>query len=229
MQSAQPTKAAFHEGLARVLDPSGRAIPAKDFIGQIEMQELGRLVDCKSLELGIAALTEHPALRLSINMSARSVGFWNWRETLDRGLAQNPTLAERLILEITESSAVVMPDVVQSFMIDMQDAGVSFALDDFGAGYTAFRYFMDFIFDILKIDGQFIRGISKNPDNQVLVKALVSIGTHFDMFTVAESVESEDDARCVTALGIDCMQGYYYGAPTLEPSWQADDPSRLAG
>jgi predicted signal transduction protein with EAL and GGDEF domain len=77
--------------------------------------------------------------------------------------------------------------------------GISFALDDFGAGYTAFRYFRDFFFDMIKIDGQFIRGIASNPDNQVLTQALASIGKHFDMFTVAESVETP--GRCRLAGG----------------------------
>ena len=66
----------------------------------------------------------------------------------------------------------------------------AFALDDFGAGFTSFRYLREFYFDIIKIDGQFIRGISDNPDNQVLTQALLSIAHHFDMFAVAESVES---------------------------------------
>ncbi|HAR52570.1 MAG TPA: EAL domain-containing protein, partial [Roseovarius nubinhibens] len=70
----------------------------------------------------------------------------------------DPTVAERLILEITESSAMVVPELVTGFMEKLQHKGVSFALDDFGAGYTSFRYLKQFYFDILKIDGQFIRG-----------------------------------------------------------------------
>jgi EAL domain-containing protein (putative c-di-GMP-specific phosphodiesterase class I) len=125
-------------------------------------------------------------------------------------------VAERLILEITESSAIIMPDLVSVFMTEMQARGICFALDDFGAGYTAFRYLKDFYFDILKIDGQFIRNIATNPDNQVLTQALVSIGRHFDMVTVAESVETSEDARWLVEIGVDCLQGYYFGAPSTE-------------
>jgi EAL domain-containing protein (putative c-di-GMP-specific phosphodiesterase class I) len=74
-------------------------------------------------------------------------------------------------------------------------------------------------FDILKIDGQFIRGIAGNPDNQAVVKALLSIGRHFDMVTIAESVESAEDAAYLTKIGIDCLQGYFFGAPTVRARW----------
>ena len=80
-----------------------------------------------------------------------------------------------IILEITERTAIVMPDLVRVFMSEMQSYGISFALDDFGAGYTSFRYFRDFFFDIMKIDGQFIRDIHANTDNQVLTQAMISI------------------------------------------------------
>ncbi|WP_425051479.1 EAL domain-containing protein [Psychromarinibacter sp. S121] len=225
VQAAEPYRPAFWEGLIRILDSSGRVIPARDFINDVETTELGRQIDCLALELGLATLADHPGLRLSINMSARSIGYPRWTETLDRGLRRDPTVAERLILEITESSAMVMPDTVQVFMADMQHRGLSFALDDFGAGYTAFRYLREFYFDILKIDGQFIRNIHDNPDNQVLTQALISIARHFEMFTVAEYVETAEDAEFLSAIGIDCMQGYYFGAPTTRPFWtvKSDD------
>ncbi|MEE9387349.1 MAG: EAL domain-containing protein [Paracoccaceae bacterium] len=223
VQASAPDRPAFYEGLIRIMDKNGRIIPAKDFIGAVEMDELGRKIDCKALELGLAALAKVPALRLSINMSARSIGYKPWKRVLKRGLKKDPTLGERLILEITERSAIVMPDAVRTFMSGLQEQGVSFALDDFGAGYTSFRYFRDFYFDILKIDGSYIRDIHKNTDNQVLVKALISLGQHFEMYTVAEVVESEKDVDFLVDAGIDCMQGYYFGLPTVRPIWLQDE------
>lgn len=210
---------AFYEGLVRVLDASGRIIPAREFIHSIETMEIGRIVDCLSLEKGLKVLRDYPQLRLSINMSARSIGYPRWMRSLKRGLAQDPTVAERHILEITESSAMLVPELVVNFMSELQKKGISFALDDFGAGFTAFRYLKDFYFDILKIDGQFIRGIARDPDNQVLTRALVAIGEQFDMVTIAECVEQPDDAAFCRSIGIDCLQGYYFGAPTVQPPW----------
>lgn len=219
VQTTKPSRRAFFEGLIRVLDRNGRVIPAKDFIDSVEDQELGRKLDALALEKGLEALQAEPNLRLAINMSARSIGYPGWKKVLDRGLEDDPTLGERLILEITERTAITMPELVQVFMAEMQGHGISFALDDFGAGYTSFKYLKDFYFDIIKIDGEFIRGIHNDPDNQILTQALVSVARHFDMFTVAESVETAEDAAFLTQIGVDCMQGYYFGVPTLEPYW----------
>lgn len=219
VHSHRPDRASFYEGLIRVLDDSQEVIAAKEFMPVVETLELGRVLDCFSLELGLTALAAEPTLRLSINMSARSIGYPKWSETLDRGLAEDPTIAERLILEITEGSAMLMPDIVIVFMAEMHRRGISFALDDFGAGYTAFRFFKDFQFDIVKIDGQFISNIHQDPDNQVLCAALQSVARQFNMFTVAEHVEKVEEMSYLQSIGIDCLQGYYLGKPQLVQKW----------
>jgi EAL domain-containing protein (putative c-di-GMP-specific phosphodiesterase class I) len=66
---------------------------------------------------------------------------------------------------------------------------------------------------MLKIDGQFVRDIHRDANNQVLAQALVSIGQHFDMLTVAEAVEDAGEAAWLAEIGIDCLQGFYFGAP----------------
>lgn len=206
---------AFFEGLIRILDETGRVIPARDFIGAVEDTDIGRQIDCAALRLGLSMLQQNPGLRLSINMSARSVGYPRWMQILRTCLRDNPMVVERLILEITESSVMIMPEIVAIFMEDLQDKGITFALDDFGSGYTAFRHFKTFYFDILKIDGQFTRNIGQDADNQVLSEALIGLARHFDMLVVSESVETAEEAQWLAAAGVDCMQGYYYGAPSM--------------
>lgn len=217
--AARPERVAFHEGLIRVLDSTGRAIPAAEFLPAVEETEIGRILDCIALEKGLNTLAQVPDLRLSINMSARSIGYRKWTRLLARAIERNPTVAERLILEITESSAMLVPELVANFMTELRRKGIAFALDDFGAGYTAFRHFRDFQFDILKIDGIFTRAIATDPDNQVLARAMVAVAQQFDMFCVAEKVENAADARYLTQIGVDCLQGYHFGAPTLTPPW----------
>jgi len=221
VQGARPGNVAFYEGLIRILDETGRVIPASDFIETAETSQIGRKIDCLALEMGLIALAENPALRLSVNMSARSIGSPHWMRVLKDGLRADPTAGDRLILEITESSAMMLPDLVGAFMHDQQCSGIAFALDDFGAGHTSFRYLREFYFDIVKIDSQFIRGIAQSADNQVLTAALQSIARHFDMFTIATGVETAADATFLQQIGIDCMQGYYYGAPTIQPPWKS--------
>lgn len=213
--------AVFYEGLIRIPDPTGRIIPARDFVFLAEETELGRQIDCTALYLGLSELSKYPDLRLSINMSARSIGYGQWVDILGRALRRDSSIADRLILEITESSAMLVPELVMHFMRDLRQRGITFALDDFGAGTTSFRYLRDFSFDIVKIDGQFTRNVAKDPDNHVMIQSLRSISDHFGMFTIAEAVESESDSTWLCDALVDCQQGYYWGAPTVTPMWHS--------
>ncbi|MEM6825966.1 MAG: EAL domain-containing protein [Pseudomonadota bacterium] len=213
---------AFYEGLIRILDGEGRVIPAGDFMGAVEERDLGRRIDCAALVAGLRALKAHPGLRLSVNMSARSIGYPQWMGILRRFVRNHPAALERLILEITESSVMLMPEIVYVFMEEFQAKGVTFALDDFGAGYTAFRHLKRFCFDVLKIDGQFVRDVDRDADNQVATEVLISLGRHFDMLVVAEAVETEAEAKWLAQSGVDCLQGYYYSVPSMKPPWETD-------
>ncbi len=228
MLARDAAQVAFHEGLIRVLDPTGRIIPARDFMAAVESHEIGREIDCAALEIGLNALARVQSLRLSINMSARSIGYPRWMRILRRGLAASPTVGERLILEITESSAMLVPEIVIAFMDELKAAGIAFALDDFGSGFTAIRYFKDFFFDILKLDGAFVRNVDTDPDTRALAAALLSIGKHFQMFTVAEAVETVQEAAMLQAMGVDCLQGFLFGAPTLKPAFLGQTARKTA-
>ena len=228
VQATQPDRVAFHEGLIRILDPQGRVIPAREFIAAVESDETGRRIDRLALELGLKTLHRNPGLRLSINLSARSIGYPPWNAVLERGLAASPGIGERLILEINESSAMLTPEIVAAFMRRLQRHGVSFALDDFGAGLTSFRHLRSFYFDIVKIDGAFVRGVHADADNQVLAGALLSVARQFEMFTVAESVETGEDARWLREAGIDCLQGHHFGPPVIRPHWDRRQASSSA-
>ncbi len=229
MLASDHTRVAFYEGLIRVLDATGRVIPARDFMPVIEDTDMGREIDVLALRAGLLALQANRDLRLSINMSARSIGYKAWNQLIRRFLNRDKTLGERLILEISEASAMLVPELVIDLMDDLQPHGVCFALDGFGSGQTALRYFRDFFFDILKIDGAFIRGIADAPDNRVLIAAMISVARHFEMLTVAEFVENERDAAILTEMGVDCLQGYCFGAPTTRPSWLRNSSKRATG
>ena len=206
------TTPAFYEGLIRILDENGRILPARHFMGDVEESDLGRDIDCASLKQGFEKLRENPGLRLAINMSARSIADGRWRRILHSGLTSGD-LGNRLILEISEQSAMMLPEIVIRFMAEVQPRGVAFALDDFGAGLTAFRYLKDFFFDLAKLDKHFVRGIDTSPDNQVLAEALITVAHQFEMFVVAEGVETREEAAVLTQLQTDCLQGYLYGVP----------------
>ena len=220
MQAHPPHDVAFYEGFIRVLDETGRVIPAREFMPQVENTPIGRELDCIALEMGLRTLVRNPDIRLSINMSARSIGYVRWSRLLEKFLKRDSSLGERLILEISESSAMQVPELVVDFMDRLQERGIAFALDDFGASNFSFRHFREFLFDAAKIDGQFVRSISENPDNQALVRALIAVAREFEILVTAESVETQQDAEFLVASGVDCLQGFLFGAPSVSPPWK---------
>lgn len=228
VQTRAPDRIAFYEGLVRVPDATGRVIPARDFMSQVEDMELGRLLDCNALEIGLRTLARNSALRLSVNMSARSIGFRRWMQILERHLGRDPSLGERLILEISESSAMTVPELVIDFMDRLQGHGIAFALDDFGSGSFSVRHFRDFLFDAVKIDGQFVRGAHTDRDASAMLRALAAMARELDLMTIAESVEDARDAALLAEIGVDCMQGYLFGAPTVSPPWAKDAAARAS-
>lgn len=207
---------AFYEGLVRLLDDTGRVIPAAQFMPFIEETDLGREVDCVALLHALALLKERADLRVSINVSARSIADVKWRRVLQVGLQEKGHLGDRLIFEISETSAMQLHEVVIRFMAEIQPQGVAFALDGFGAGMTAFRHMKHFLFDLVKIDKSFVRDIATDPDNQILAEALLMVAHQFEMFAVADGVESAEDAQFLTRMGADCLQGYHFGVPKFE-------------
>lgn len=215
VQAAAPDRVAFYEGLIRVKDDRDRIIPAHHFMTNIEETDLGREIDAASLRLTLQALRRNPELRLSVNVSARSLGDGKWRRILNQHLMKDDTIGERLILEFSEKSAMMLHEVVQRFMYEVQPRGVAFALDDFGAGLTAFSHLQDFFFDVVKIDKGFTRDIAEKPDNQVLASALIAVAKQFEMVAVATGVETADEAHILTQLGVDCLQGFHIGGPRL--------------
>jgi EAL domain-containing protein (putative c-di-GMP-specific phosphodiesterase class I) len=227
VRAANPEFPAFFECLARIRLPDGGTAPAGAFMASIESGPLGRVVDRLALQHALAALAADPGLRLSINLSPLSMGDEEWLALL---AAAPRGACDRLILEITEDAALRNAELTLDFMNHVRARGCAFGLDDFGAGATGFRYFRDFRFDIVKIDGAFIHGVHAARDAQVLVECLKAVASHFEMVSVAEHVDNEADAGWLRGLGIDCLQGYLYGRPCAEPVLGvAAGACRLAG
>jgi EAL domain-containing protein (putative c-di-GMP-specific phosphodiesterase class I) len=223
---------AFFEVLARLRTPSGELLPAGSFLPAVEDGPLGRAIDRLAMGHAIDALAANPTLRLSVNMSPHSMGDEEWLGILGRAAREQRGACGRLILEITEDAAIGNVDQTLDFMRHVRTAGCAFALDDFGAGATGFRYFRDFRFDMVKIDGSFVDGVARARDAQVLIECLVAVARHFEMMTVAERVERQEDADWLARLGIDAQQGWLYGRPSARPELpqeEADAASRAAG
>ncbi len=217
--AADPSIIGFYEGYIRLLDPQDRVIPASAFMAVAETQELGREIDVAALQLGLLTLQRTPGIRIAVNMSARSVGYKKWVQTLRQALKAHPGLGRGLILEISEGSAMQMPDVLIPFMKELRADGIAFTLDDFGAGATSLQLLSDFRFEIAKLDGRFVRGMEKDQTHQQILRAAIAMAREFNMFLVAEAVETPAEANWLRQEGVGCLQGYLFGAPEVAPDF----------
>jgi len=121
---------------------------------------------------------------------------------------------------------VLVPDVVIPFMKELRQEGVVFCLDDFGDGFTSFSLLNEFRFELAKIDGRFIRGVDSSPRQQAIVRAAVAIAREFNMFPIAESVETAAEASFLRDVGVGALQGYLFGTPTVNPDFAAFHAAR---
>lgn len=212
-------KVAYYEALLRVLDDKGAPVAAADFIPAVEQLGLARIIDRHVIEQAIAELAENPGVTLSVNISGLTVADPLWLGHLNALLEPQSDIAERLIIEITET--VAMADVSESerFVRALRKLGCRVAIDDFGAGYTSFRHLKQLNVDIVKIDGSFVRNLSESRENQLFVRTLNDLANGFGLKTVAEFVETAAEAELLGDIGIGFLQGYYYGRPRLGRVW----------
>ncbi len=209
-------EAVFHECLLRMRDENGEIIPAGVFIPIIEQLGLVRLIDRYVLDLAVQALIDNPTLHLAINISGLTSSDQSWLRTLSALVKNKPEIARRLIIELTETSALTDIEESARFLSAIREFGCRVAVDDFGAGFTSFRHLKTLTLDIVKIDGSFVRNLTENVDNQLFIRNLLGLAEAYGMETVAECVETQEDARFLIGEGVKYLQGYYFGRPSLE-------------
>lgn len=208
---------AFHEALMRLRLPCGDIVAPGRFLPPLCDGPLARALDRHVLGLALRTLGTDPALRVSVNAAPTSLTCPHWLAALDTGLAAGgPMVAERLIIEITEHAPLPPVSRIPAPLAAARAAGMCLALDDFGAGHTAFRHLRDWRFDIIKVAGCFARGVDRCADNQVLFRTLAGLARHFEAMVVAEGVETAAEAAWLRAAGIDALQGYHIARPTLD-------------
>ncbi|MEM7267749.1 MAG: EAL domain-containing protein [Pseudomonadota bacterium] len=205
----------FREALIRLKRADGEVVPAGRFMPTLARFGAAAEVDIAVLNEALAALARDASLRVSVNISAAGLSRPGWRAAFIDAAERSPDLIERLIVEVSEDAALTDIGASVELFTQIRARGGTLALDDFGAGRTSFRHLRDFRFDMVKIDGSFITGIDRSPDNQALVAALVGLARQFDMMIVAEFVETAQEARALRRLGVDALQGFLFGRPTL--------------
>ncbi len=152
-------------------------------------------------------------LALSVNLSGKSICDPRVATAIEEALDEAAIDPRRLIFELTETAAIAHIEQARTFATRLRRRGCQFALDDFGAGFGSFYYLKNFPFDYIKIDGGFIRELTSNPTDQLVVQAIVSIAKGLAKKTVAEFVGDQETSSRLQKLGVDCAQGYYIGEP----------------
>jgi diguanylate cyclase (GGDEF)-like protein len=212
---------AFYECLMRVRRTDGSLLGAGDIVPVAERLGLVRLLDHRVLELVVDEMMATPSLQASVNVSPGSTTDPNWWNGLGSLLRREPGVAERLIIEITESAAIDDIDETRGFVARVKDLGCRIAIDDFGAGYTSFRNLRKLGVDIIKIDGAFVQNIIRSEDDRAFVRTLIDLGKRLKLATVAEWVQDERAARLLESWGCDYIQGALVGLATTERPWLA--------
>lgn len=216
--SSRTSDVSFYECLIRMVDEDGQVHSAGNFIDAVEKMGLTRLVDTFATKEAIRELKEYPMISLSVNVSNHTLTDPDWLKIVTLELRDYPEVANRLIVEITES--VAMNNVNQTIRVvrTLHDLGCRVALDDFGAGNTAFSQLKDLSLDIVKIDKSFVQEMSRE-ENKHFIKTLHSLASAMNLETVAEGAETFSEVDILARDGIDHIQGFVYGLPSMDRLW----------
>ncbi|MDF5953950.1 EAL domain-containing protein [Pseudomonas aeruginosa] len=206
-----------YELLLRLYDPDGQMTPPGAFIPAAErfnlMASIDRWVINEALINFGARIAAVEGLSIGINLSGNSLNDPLFLPYLLDRIEHSPLRPERLYFELTETALMNQLSVASRIVAKLRDLGCKVALDDFGSGLSSFNYLKNFVVDVIKIDGSFVRNLDKSPVDQAIVDSINQIAHRLGAVTVAEFVESREILDHLARLGVDFAQGYAVGRP----------------
>jgi diguanylate cyclase (GGDEF)-like protein len=206
-----------YELLLRMSGDDGELLPAASFIEVAErsgmVQELDRWVVARALEMMAEREQAGDPVSLHMNLSGASMTDISVLEFIERRLDEGGADPSRCTFEITQTARVEDFDTAGAFADRLTEFGCEVAIDDYGSGFSPFAYLKKVPFDVIKIDGTFVREMARNDADQLTVKAIVEIARGLGKRTIAEFVEDEDTTKLLREYGVDMAQGYHLGRP----------------
>jgi diguanylate cyclase (GGDEF)-like protein len=206
-----------YELLLRMTGENGDLLPAASFIEAAErsgmVQELDRWVVVRALELLATREQEGRPVSLHVNLSGASVADLSVLEFIERRLDEGEADPARCTFELTETARVHDYEAAGGFADRLTEFGCQVAIDDYGAGFGPFHYLKSIPFDLIKIDGSFIRDMPNSDADQLTVQAIVQIARGLGKTTIAEYVQDDVTAQMLRDYGVDMAQGYHLGRP----------------
>jgi diguanylate cyclase (GGDEF)-like protein/PAS domain S-box-containing protein len=205
------------EVLVRMRDDNGELILPGAFLATAErlgmIQQIDALIVASAIR-AVAAQGAHEAgPRVEINLSGASIGDPAILALIERELRETGLDPSRVIFEITETAAIANIAKAREFSDQLARLGCRFALDDFGAGFGSFYYLKHVRFDVLKIDGEFVRDCCASVTDRLVIQAVVGIARGLGKQTVAEHVGDAQTVRLLSKMGVNCGQGFYLARP----------------
>lgn len=207
-----------YECLLRIDNGRGRYESAGRFIGVAEKMGTVETIDEFVLKSAIEELKRTDNFKVSVNVSNVTTTSEQWLKMCSQILTDE-NIASRITFEITETAAQKDLRKTAYFTAAIQALGCEVSLDDFGVGFTSFRQLRSLSINSIKIDGSFVLGLEENKENLIFVKSLVDFSKSYGLKTVAECVETGEVAKKLIDLGVDYMQGYYFGVPDVKKPW----------
>jgi diguanylate cyclase (GGDEF)-like protein len=206
-----------YELLLRMIGEEGELLAPATFLYNAERFDLMGLIDRWVLRRAVALLHEHAVagneISLAVNISGKTMNDLDLSGDLAAMLAEHPVPEGRLVIEVTETAAIVNIDRARQLAHELRALGCRFALDDFGAGFASFYYLKHLDFDYLKIDGEFIQKLTQTATDQLVVQAVVDIARGLNTRTIAEFVEDQATLELLARFGVDYGQGFHLGRP----------------
>ena len=151
---------------------------------------------------------------VSINISGRSVRGTALLDLIERTIDANDIDPGLLTFEVTETSAITSVAEARRFLQSLRAMGCQAALDDFGKGFGSFQYLKHLPFDVVKIDGEFVRGCDRDRTDRAVIHSVVEICRDIGATVVAEQIETASVLDTVVSLGVQRAQGHLLGIPT---------------
>ncbi len=208
-----PESTLCYEVLIRMRDSGGKVVPPGRFIPAAERNGLMTQIDRWVLRSTLEWFDTQPAHRDSVdfctlNLSGASLNDEKFLQDTIALIRAHPESSRKICFEITESVALYDLKTTRRFVDRVKSFGAMVALDDFGAGYTSFSYLKELRGDLVKIDGNFIRDVNLNRENQAITRAVVDLAHELGMGCVAEWAENAAIVRSLIELQVDYAQGY---------------------
>ncbi|MFC4701679.1 EAL domain-containing protein [Glaciecola siphonariae] len=202
------------EVLLRLQDESGKIKPPGHFIPVAERFHLITEIDKWVLKNTFKAISSLPEnIIVSINLSGEFIIKSNAVELIRDLLLQHKVQPSRICFEITETSAISNIGATHRFMLELNETGCLFSLDDFGTGTSSYEYLKQLPVDFVKIDGMFVRDIENDEISRKMVESISGIARAKQIKVIAECVESEAALNIINNMGVDYYQGFVAHKP----------------